>query len=49
MRIGELTAGMDYLAELLVEAVAYLVEQLPAEPLLALLLDTDRSRSVSRG
>ncbi len=48
-RIGELTAEMDGPAELLVEAVAYLVEQLPTEPLLALLLDTDQSRSISRG
>ena len=49
MRIGELTAGIDDPAELLVEAVAYLVEQLPAEPLLALLLETEGSRSISRG
>ena len=47
-RIGELTKGMDDAADLLVEAVAYLIERLPEEPLLALLLETDRMRLVSR-
>lgn len=47
-RIGELTAGMDDPAELLVEAVAYLIERLPEEPLLSLLLETDRMRLISR-
>ncbi len=47
-RIGELTAGIVDPTELLVEAVASLIERLPDEPLLALLLETDRGRSVSR-
>ncbi len=47
-RIGELTKGMNDAADLLVEAVAYLIERLPEEPLLALLLETDRMRVVSR-
>ncbi|BBX03266.1 TetR family transcriptional regulator [Mycolicibacterium moriokaense] len=47
-RIGELTAGFDDATELLVEAVAYLIERLPEAPLLALLLETDRMRLVSR-
>ena len=47
-RIAELTEGMTDAPELLVEAVAYLVERLPEEPLLVLLLETDRARVVSR-
>lgn len=47
-RIGELTVGFDDPAELLVQAVAYLIERLPEEPLLELLLDTDRARMVSQ-
>ena len=47
-RIGELTKGMNDAADLLVEAVAYLIERLPEEPLLALLLETDRMRLVSK-
>jgi AcrR family transcriptional regulator len=47
-RIAELTAGIDDAADLLVEAVAYLIEHLPEEPLLGLLLETDRMRLVSR-
>lgn len=47
-RIGRLTEGMTTADDLLVEAVAYLVERLPEEPLLALLLETDRMRVVSR-
>lgn len=47
-RIGQLTEGMDDATDLLVEAVAYLIERLPEEPLLALLLETDRMRLVSR-
>ena len=47
-RIGELTKDMDDAADLLVEAVAYLIERLPEEPLLALLLETDRMKQVSR-
>ncbi|MDZ4265267.1 MAG: helix-turn-helix domain-containing protein [Mycobacterium sp.] len=46
-RIGRMVRDLDDATDLLVEAVAYLVEQLPEEPLLALLLETDRSR-VSR-
>src|SRR6478752_2082691 len=42
-RIAELTEGMTDAPELLVEAVAYLVERLPEEPLLVLLLETDRA------
>ncbi|WP_099022214.1 TetR/AcrR family transcriptional regulator [Mycolicibacterium palauense] len=47
-RIGALTAEITDPTELLVEAVAYLVEALPHEPLLSLLLDTERGRLVSR-
>jgi AcrR family transcriptional regulator len=47
-RIGQLTEGMDDATDLLVEAVGYLIERLPEEPLLALLLETDRMRLVSR-
>jgi len=47
-RIGALTKGMDDATDLLVEAVAYLIERLPEEPLLALLLETDRMRLVSK-
>jgi len=47
-RIGELTRGMNDAADLLVEAVAYLIERLPEEPLLALLLETDRMGLVSK-
>ncbi len=47
-RIGEMTRALDDATDLLVEAVAYLVEQLPHEPLLALLLETDRMRVMSR-
>lgn len=47
-QIGALTAGLTDPVELLVEAVAYLVERLPEEPMLTLLLETDRARLVSR-
>ncbi|CAJ1583309.1 helix-turn-helix domain-containing protein [[Mycobacterium] wendilense] len=47
-RIAELTAGLDDAAELLVEAVAHLVERLPEEALLAQLLDTDQGRSIGQ-
>lgn len=47
-RIGEMTRGMNNAAEMLTEAVAFLVERLPDEPLLALLLETDRTRLISR-
>lgn len=47
-RIADLTANFDDPVELLVEAVAFLVERLPEEPLLMMLLETDHSRSMSR-
>ncbi|MEE6138850.1 TetR/AcrR family transcriptional regulator [Mycobacterium sp. 050128] len=47
-RIADLTAGNGEPVELLVEAVAYLVEQLPKEPVLMMLLETDQSRLMSR-
>ncbi|CQD16712.1 TetR family transcriptional regulator [Mycobacterium lentiflavum] len=47
-RIADLTAGNGEPVELLVEAVAYLVEQLPNEPVLMMLLETDQSRLMSR-
>ncbi|MBX7430806.1 TetR/AcrR family transcriptional regulator [Mycobacterium sp. Y57] len=47
-RIGQLTRNLHDATDLLVEAVAYLIEKLPDEPLLALLLETDRTRLVSR-
>ncbi|WP_099020792.1 TetR/AcrR family transcriptional regulator [Mycolicibacterium palauense] len=46
-RVESLTADMDVAAQL-VEVVAYIVEQLPREPQLALLLANDRSHSFSR-
>lgn len=47
-RIADLTAGITDPVDLLVEAVAYLVERLPDEPLLTTLLETDRTRWMSR-
>lgn len=47
-RIAELTSGIDDPVDLLVEAVAYLVERLPQEPLLMTLLETDRTRLLSQ-
>jgi AcrR family transcriptional regulator len=47
-RITDLTAGISDPVELLVEAVAYLVERLPEEPLLMMLLETDQSRLTSQ-
>lgn len=47
-RIADLTSGIDDPVELLVEAVAYLVERLPQEPLLMMLLETDRTRRTSQ-
>jgi AcrR family transcriptional regulator len=47
-RITDLTAGMSDPVDLLVEAVAYLVERLPEEPLLMMLLETGRTRLTSR-
>lgn len=47
-RIADLAAGVDDPVDLLVEAVAFLVERLPKEPVLTMLLDTDQSRSMSQ-
>ena len=47
-RIGDLTSGISDPVDLLVEAVAYLVERLPEEPLLMMLLETDRTRLMSQ-
>lgn len=47
-RIADLTSGITDPIDLLVEAVAYLVERLPEEPLLTMLLETDQSRLMSR-
>ncbi|OBB97445.1 TetR/AcrR family transcriptional regulator [Mycobacterium sp. 852002-40037_SCH5390672] len=47
-RIADLTSGIDNAVDLLVEAVAYLVERLPHEPLLMTLLETDRTRFMSQ-
>lgn len=47
-RIADLTSGIKDPVDLLVEAVAYLVERLPQEPLLMTLLETDRTRLMSR-
>jgi AcrR family transcriptional regulator len=47
-RIADLTSGITDPVDLLVEAVAYLVERLPEEPLLMTLLETDRTRLISR-
>src|SRR6516165_3102204 len=42
-RIADLTSGIKDPVDLLVEAVAYLVERLPEEPVLMMLLETDRT------
>lgn len=47
-RIGQMSSHLTDATDLLVEAVAYLIERLPDEPLLALLLETDRMRVMSR-
>jgi AcrR family transcriptional regulator len=47
-RIADLTSSMTDPVDLLVEAVAYLVERLPEEPLLMMLLETDRTRLTSQ-
>ena len=47
-RIADLTSGITDPIDLLVEAVAYLVERLPEEPLLMTLLETDRTRLTSQ-
>ncbi|OBF10392.1 TetR/AcrR family transcriptional regulator [Mycobacterium sp. 852002-10029_SCH5224772] len=47
-RIADLTSGIKDPVDLLVEAVAYLVERLPQEPLLMTLLETERTRLMSQ-
>ncbi|MGB8502031.1 TetR/AcrR family transcriptional regulator [Mycobacterium sp.] len=47
-RIESLTAEMDDVAEHLVEVVAYIIERLPNEPLLTLVLANDRTHQFSR-
>ncbi len=47
-RISDLTSGISDPVDLLVEAVAYLVERLPEEPLLMMLLETERTRFMSQ-
>jgi AcrR family transcriptional regulator len=46
-QVEKISADMD-VAEQLVEVVAYIIERLPREPQLALLLANDRSNSLSR-
>ena len=48
-RIEGLTADMSDPAELLVEAVAHLIEGLPEEPLLLALFANDRTQLFSKG
>ncbi|KWX68463.1 TetR/AcrR family transcriptional regulator [Mycobacterium sp. NAZ190054] len=47
-RIEKLTADIDDVAGQLVEVVAFIVERLPDEPLLTLLLENDRTNQFSR-
>jgi AcrR family transcriptional regulator len=47
-RIADMTNNIDDAVDLLTEAVAFLIERLPEEPLLALLLETDRTRLIGR-
>ncbi|SPM37797.1 TetR family transcriptional regulator [Mycobacterium rhizamassiliense] len=47
-RIGDMSKDISDATDLLTEAVAFLIEQLPDEPLLAQLLETDRMRLVGR-
>lgn len=47
-RVQALTAGMDDVTEMVIEVVAYIIEQLPEQPLLTLLLVTDRTSLFSR-
>ncbi len=47
-RIAAITQDLEDATDLLVEAVAYLIEHLPDEPLLTLLLETDRMSVLSR-
>lgn len=47
-RIEAITADIDDVAGQLVEVVAFIVERLPDEPLLTLLLENDRTNQFSR-
>lgn len=47
-RVEGITAEFDDVAEPLVEIVAYIIERLPDEPMLKLLLENDRSNQFSR-
>ena len=47
-RIGRMAVRLEDATDFLVEAVAYLIEKLPHEPLLATMLETDRTRVMSR-
>lgn len=47
-RIETITADIDDVAGQLVEVVAFIVERLPDEPLLTLLLENDRTNQFSR-
>lgn len=47
-RIETITADIDDVAGQLVEVVAYIVDRLPDEPLLTLLLENDRTNQFSR-
>ncbi|ORB32576.1 TetR/AcrR family transcriptional regulator [Mycolicibacterium parafortuitum] len=47
-RIGRMAEMREDPTDFLVDAVAYLIEKLPGEPLLAMMLETDRMRVMSR-
>jgi AcrR family transcriptional regulator len=47
-RIGDMSKDISDAVDLLTEAVAFLIERLPDEPLLAQLLEADRMRLVGR-
>jgi len=47
-RIKDITSEFDDVTGHLVEIVAYIIEQLPEEPLLTLLLENDRTNQFSR-
>jgi AcrR family transcriptional regulator len=47
-QIEGITADIDHVSEHLVEIVAYIIERLPDEPMLQLLLENDRSNQFSR-
>ena len=48
VRISDFASGISDPVDLLVEAVAYLVERLPEEPLFMMLLETGRTRFMSQ-